>query len=95
MDSIQMMEQIRKKLEPVNVILSRIKGLDAMFTRCFMSTLETTCNFHRVDDSFVFTGDIHAMWLRDSTEQVLHYLRFAHNSPAAAAYDCRPLRQRV
>ena len=90
-----MMEQIREKLEPVNVILSRIKGLDAMFTRCFMSTLETTCNFHRADDSFVFTGDIHAMWLRDSTEQVLHYLRFAHEIPQLREWIARVIRRQL
>ena len=48
-----------------------------MFENCFPNTLDTTVNFRIQDgrpDTFVYTGDIHAMWLRDSTAQVWPYL---------------------
>jgi len=48
-----------------------------MFENCFPNTLDTTVNFRMQDgrpDTFVYTGDIHAMWLRDSTAQVWPYL---------------------
>lgn len=51
-----------------------------MFENCFPNTLDTTIRFRwRNDkpDTFVITGDIPAMWLRDSTAQVWPYLPFA------------------
>ena len=57
-------------------------GLWEMFRQCFMSTIETTVQ-QTPGDTFVITGDIPAMWLRDSTAQVLHYLRFADNQEVA------------
>lgn len=51
-----------------------------MFENCFPNTLDTTVE-HGVKngkpDTFVITGDIHAMWLRDSTAQVWPYLPLA------------------
>lgn len=51
-----------------------------MFEQCFPNTLDTTV-YVREDadgkpDTFIATGDIPAMWLRDSTNQVWPYLRF-------------------
>ena len=51
-----------------------------MFENCFPNTLDTTVNFRLVDgkpDTFVITGDIDAMWLRDSSAQVWPYLPLA------------------
>ena len=48
-----------------------------LFENCFPNTLDTTINYNIVNgkpDTFVITGDINAMWLRDSTAQVWHYL---------------------
>jgi len=48
-----------------------------MFENCFPNTLDTTVRYEEIDgkpDSFVITGDIDAMWLRDSTAQVWPYL---------------------
>ena len=41
---------------------------------CFPNTLETTTRLFDDGSSFVFTGDIPAMWLRDSSAQVSPYL---------------------
>lgn len=55
-------------------------ALGPMFRKCFMNTAETT---FRLDDkgAFLITGDIEAMWLRDSSSQVVHYLPFAKDYP--------------
>nr|WP_321356078.1 glycoside hydrolase family 125 protein [uncultured Draconibacterium sp.] len=48
-----------------------------MFENCFPNTLDTTVEYGTKNgkpDTFVITGDIHAMWLRDSTAQVWPYL---------------------
>lgn len=53
------------------------KELAWMFENCFPNTLDTTVEVGTRDgkpDSFVITGDIHALWLRDSTAQVTPYL---------------------
>ena len=53
------------------------KELAWMFENCFPNTLDTTVDFSVVDgrpDTYVVTGDIDAMWLRDSTAQVWPYL---------------------
>ena len=48
---------------------------------CFLNTIETTVQ--QLDDGgyFVITGDIPAMWLRDSGSQVGLYTRFAAQDP--------------
>jgi meiotically up-regulated gene 157 (Mug157) protein len=51
-----------------------------MFGNCYPNTLDTTCEFKMKDgkpDTFVITGDIHAMWLRDSSAQVYPYVILA------------------
>ena len=51
-----------------------------LFENCFPNTLDTTITFDTRDsrpDTFVITGDINAMWLRDSTAQVTPYLPLA------------------
>ena len=48
-----------------------------LFGNCFPNTLDTTVDFELVDgrpDTYVITGDIDAMWLRDSSAQVWPYL---------------------
>ena len=58
--------------------------LARMAAQCLPNTLDTTVQFGTRNgrpDTFVITGDIHAMWLRDSTAQVWPYLRFASDDP--------------
>jgi len=48
-----------------------------MFENCYPNTLDTTVEMGVLNgkaDTFVITGDIHAMWLRDSTAQVWPYM---------------------
>jgi hypothetical protein len=53
------------------------KELAWLFNNCFPNTLDTTVDFEMHNgkpDTYVITGDIDAMWLRDSTAQVWPYL---------------------
>ena len=50
-----------------------------LFSNCLPNTLDTTVTFRMVQsgpDTIVVTGDIPAMWLRDSSAQVWPYLPF-------------------
>lgn len=51
-----------------------------MFRKCYLNTLETTVE-EDCEDVFIKTGDIPAMWLRDSSVQVSHYVRLAGKDP--------------
>jgi len=53
-----------------------------LFENCFPNTLDTTVQVGAIDgqpDTFVITGDIDAMWLRDSSAQVWPYLPLTKN----------------
>lgn len=59
-----------------------------MFENCFPNTLDTTVRYRKTngkDDTVVYTGDIHAMWLRDSGAQVWPYVQLANSDPELKA----------
>src|SRR5690606_1852066 len=59
------------------------KELGWLFENCFPNTLDTTVDYELLNgkpDTFVITGDIDAMWLRDSTAQVWPYLPLCNSS---------------
>jgi meiotically up-regulated gene 157 (Mug157) protein len=69
--------------EAVEKIIAEIKKeikndeLAWMFENCYPNTLDTTVDYEIIDDkpdTFIITGDIDAMWLRDSTAQVWPYM---------------------
>ena len=47
------------------------------FRKCFYNTIRTTAFLEEDGSVFLLTGDIPAMWLRDSAAQVMQYLFFA------------------
>ena len=60
------------------------KEIGWMFGNCFPNTLDTTVDFEVVNgrpDTYVITGDIDAMWLRDSSAQVWPYLPLMQEDP--------------
>ena len=73
-------EAVEEKIVEVCSLLEHPK-LRWMFSNCFPNTLDTTVHFRRDEDgnpdTFVYTGDIHAMWLRDSGAQVWPYVALA------------------
>jgi uncharacterized protein len=69
--------------DAVEAAIQRIKKdipnqeLGWLFENCFPNTLDTTVDFEMINgqpDTYVITGDIDAMWLRDSSAQVWPYL---------------------
>ena len=65
--------------DTIRMVRSQIKNpeLGWLFENCFPNTLDTTVDFSMTNgrpDTYVITGDIDAMWLRDSTAQVWPYL---------------------
>lgn len=48
--------------------------LKNMFVKCYFNTLSTTVQPQPDGSVYVITGDIDAMWLRDSSAQVMQYL---------------------
>ena len=72
----------------VEAEIERVSGLIAdpelawMFGNCFPNTLDTTVFLGQLEgktDAFVITGDIDALWLRDSAAQMRPYLHLAKN----------------
>ena len=70
----------------IEYYLGKLEGnpkLQQLYKNCFLSTWNTA--LQKCDDGtyFVLTGDIPAMWLRDSAAQVTHYIPLA-NDPEVA-----------
>jgi meiotically up-regulated gene 157 (Mug157) protein len=56
-----------------------------LFENCFPNTLDTTVEggtLRGKPDTFIVTGDIDAMWMRDSSAQVWPYVALAKHDPA-------------
>ncbi len=74
---------VEAEIKRVKQLLTNPK-LAWMFENCFPNTLDTTVHYRERDgkpDTFVYTGDIHAMWLRDSGAQVWPYVQLANQDP--------------
>jgi hypothetical protein len=71
------------KIVAIKKVLTNAR-LAWMFENCYPNTIDTTVRYYNADgndDTLVYTGDIHAMWLRDSGAQVWPYLQLANNDP--------------
>ena len=71
------------KTQSVEEVIEMVKKwtpnqeLGWLFENCFPNTLDTTVDFEMTEghvNTYVITGDIDAMWLRDSSAQVWPYL---------------------
>lgn len=73
-------EVIEKTIDDISSKIAD-EDIKRMFIQCFPNTLDTTV-YHSdregKPDTFVVTGDIPAMWLRDSVNQVWPYLAFVN-----------------
>lgn len=79
-DRLFVSKAVEDEIARVKSLLTN-RQLAWMFENCFPNTIDTTVHFRMLDgnpDTFVYTGDIHAMWLRDSGAQVWPYLQLAN-----------------
>ena len=76
-------EAVEATIKKMKTLLPN-KELAWMFENCFPNTLDTTVFFevsNGVPDTYVITGDIDAMWLRDSSAQVWPYVPLTTKDP--------------
>ncbi|MDR1092212.1 MAG: glycoside hydrolase family 125 protein [Prevotella sp.] len=86
-DRLFVSQAVEKEIVRVKKSLVNPK-LAWMFENCFPNTLDTTVRHYTTDgkdDTVVYTGDIHAMWLRDSGAQVWPYVQLANSDPQLRA----------
>ena len=93
------------KSEAVEEEIARVCGLLTnerlrwMFANCFPNTLDTTVHY-REDEAgnpltYVYTGDIPAMWLRDSGAQVWPYVQLCGRDPKLQRMIAGVIRQQM
>lgn len=75
---------IEKILQKVEEKLKDEQKIFEMFKNCYTNTLDTTVKSMSDGTTYVITGDIPAMWLRDSAAQLRPYLIAAKDDPAIA-----------
>ena len=73
----------------------RDEKIARIFNVTLPNALDTTFTHAGWDDTFVITGDIPAMWLRDATFQVMPYLRFVADDPPLSAAMCGLLKRQA
>lgn len=93
------------KSEAVEEEIVRVCGLLTnerlrwMFANCFPNTLDTTVHYREDEagnpETFVYTGDIPAMWLRDSGAQVWPYVQLCTKDPKLQKMIAGVIRQQM
>ena len=84
-----LVEDVKRKLKADGLAIGEL------FENCFKSTLRTTVRQKEDGTTFIITGDIPAMWLRDSACQVRPYLLLAEKDAAIAAMIEGVIRRQV
>ncbi|MDH5163164.1 glycoside hydrolase family 125 protein [Heyndrickxia oleronia] len=77
-------ESMQKLINHVKEFFPNDLKLQQMFEQCFVNTYTTTMKEQKDGKTFVITGDIPAMWLRDSAAQVRPYLLVAEEDEKIA-----------
>lgn len=70
-------ESMERLLDKVGEVFQDEPKIVDMFKRCYTNTLDTTVKRMEDGSTYVITGDIPAMWLRDSVAQIRPYLLLA------------------
>ena len=70
-------------------------SLGCLVANTLPNTLDTTVKPGAASYTYIITGDINAMWLRDSTNQLLPYLSFTKDDPKLRTMVMGVLRQQT
>lgn len=87
-------ESLNRLIDKVKKTFPEDKKLQELFKNTFLNTYMTTLQPNDDGTTFVITGDIPAMWLRDSTAQVRPYL-LAADDPEIEALLIGVVRQQI
>jgi meiotically up-regulated gene 157 (Mug157) protein len=82
MSEVELPQAVKEVLAEAEQKLAHRPKLLQLFKNCYPNTLQTTTKLMDDGTTFVITGDIPAMWLRDSVEQVMHYVPLAKKDKA-------------
>ena len=97
-DRLFVSQAVEDEIERVTSMLTNPR-LAWMFANCFPNTLDTTVHYGEDEDgnpdTFVYTGDIPAMWMRDSGAQVWPYVQFADRDPELARMIAGVIRRQM
>lgn len=63
----------------------KMPSIAPLIKQCFLNTIETTVKQLEDGSYFVITGDIPAMWLRDSSAQLKHYIEYCKDDEQLSA----------
>ncbi len=70
-------QAVYELIDHVQRELAQSPEVSDAFKKCYPNTIETTVRWLEDETAFIVTGDIPAMWLRDSTCQVRPYVTLA------------------
>lgn len=84
-DNSELAEIINNSVDNLLENTTLSKKLQRMFRKCMLNTITTTLVQKKDDSAFLFTGDIPAMWLRDSGGQLRVFLNL--KDPSGKLYD--------
>lgn len=66
-------ESLQKLIKKVEEAFPEDPRMVQLFINCFTNTLDTTVKRLEDGTTYIITGDIPAMWLRDSVAQIDHH----------------------
>jgi meiotically up-regulated gene 157 (Mug157) protein len=75
---VEVPEILIKRAEELEIYYKeKMPAIAPLIKQCFLNTIETTVKQLEDESYFVITGDIPAMWLRDSAAQVRPYVKYS------------------
>lgn len=74
---------LNDRIERYSAKLEKYPKLCKLYKNCSLSTIQSALELCEDGSVFVLTGDIPAMWLRDSAAQVTHYIPLCHDEEIA------------
>ncbi|WP_167958486.1 glycoside hydrolase family 125 protein [Anaerosporobacter faecicola] len=94
--------KVKEQYQAINQAIQLVKEkfgaeskLAVMFEKCISNTLQTTIKVLEDDSVFVITGDIPAMWLRDSACQFRPFLMLAKEEPELEELICGLIKKQM